>query len=90
MVPTGVSSCRQFHAFLQKAPAAVPPPPPTSTAAGSSAQAASPSRVNPLAAWVAGLQVWLRGNKPTWMQHMFSHVLIDADLAIQSRVDLNR
>jgi len=36
------------------------------------------------------LQTFWRGNRPAWMQHMFSHVLIDADIAIQARVDYNR
>lgn len=39
---------------------------------------------------LAQLRGWLAAAKPTWMQHMFSHVLIDADIAIQACVDANR
>jgi hypothetical protein len=74
VVPTGVGTVRQFHTFLQN------DPPPSSSSSSSSSAPVS----------LQGLGVWLQGNKPTWMQHMFSHVLIDADIAIQARVDYNR
>lgn len=85
-MPTGVGTCRQFHTFLQNdaaetaaAAAGLPLPANTSSSSNKSLQAR-----------LGELQVWLRGNKPTWMQHMFAHVLIDADIAIQARVDYNR
>jgi hypothetical protein len=32
----------------------------------------------------------LRAMQPTWAMHMFSHLLVDADLAMQRSVDINR
>lgn len=83
VVPTGVGSCRQFHTFLQTS---------SSAAAGAAPdrpgdqQPSSKPQQSPL----SQLQAWLRSKRPTWMPHMFSHVLIDADIAIQARVDYNR
>jgi hypothetical protein len=42
------------------------------------------------AGWLSRLKGWFAGNKPTWAQHMSAHVLLDADAAIQARVDTNR
>ena len=103
-MPTGVGSCRQFHAFLQKPPPAAAAAatattiqqaqqqqqPPAQVAKEAAAKSSDGGPIKALGAWVAGVQVWVNGNKPAWMHHMFSHVLIDADLAIQSRVDYNR
>jgi hypothetical protein len=74
-VPTGVGSCRQFHTFLQTGAALAP---------------CSSSNSKPKQSPLLALQMWMRSLKPTWMQHMFTHVLIDADIAIQARVDYNR
>jgi hypothetical protein len=106
VVPTGVGSCRQLHAFLQKPQAAAAAAEigaitsqqqqqqrqqqPSQVAKEAAAKSSGGGPIKSLGAWAAGVQVWLNGNKPAWMHHMFSHVLIDADLAIQSRVDYNR
>lgn len=82
VVPTGVGSCRQFHTFLQNDPAA--------TAGGGAPPVTSSSSSKSFKSMLTDLQTFWHGNRPTWMQHMLSHVLIDADIAIQARVDYNR
>jgi hypothetical protein len=74
-VPTGVGSCRQFQCFLQT---------------GAALAASSSNNSGPKQSPLSALPVWISSLKPTWMHHMFSHMLMDADIAIQSRVDYNR
>jgi hypothetical protein len=80
VVPTGVGTCRQYHAFLV-------PQAPAKQAAGNSS---SSRRVLPKPMLMGRLQMLLRVMRPVWAWHMFSHMLVDADLAMQRCVDINR
>lgn len=80
VVPTAVGRCRRFHTGLQTKSAL------QAAAAGSSSNTTLPLTLPNVRMWVKSKVNQL---KPTWMQHMFSHVL-DADIAIQARVNYNR
>uniref|UniRef100_A0A383V820 Rieske domain-containing protein n=1 Tax=Tetradesmus obliquus TaxID=3088 RepID=A0A383V820_TETOB len=78
IVPTGVGTTRQYHAFLTPQPA-------KRTASNSSGRPVVPPRT-----LKGRLQALLRAVRPVWAWHMFSHLLVDADLAMQRSVDINR
>lgn len=77
IVPTGVGTCRHFHTGVQ-------------TAAGMAAAEAVGCGSKSLQTRLSELKMWANSKKPRWMLHMFSHMVFDADIAIQSRVDYNR
>lgn len=78
IVPTGIGTTRQYHAFLTPQPA-------KRTASNSSGRPVVPPRT-----LKGQLQALLRAVRPVWAWHMFSHLLVDADLAMQRSVDINR
>lgn len=77
MVPTGFGTCRHYHTGVQ-------------TAAGLAAAAAASSGSKSLQSRLSELKMWARSKQPKWVLHMFSHMVFDADIAIQARVDYNR
>lgn len=57
---------------------------------GSSAKVSSPSAKPPKLPLMLRLFLLYQKLRPAWMHHLQGHLLVDADLAIQSRIDINR
>ncbi|KAF6251516.1 hypothetical protein COO60DRAFT_608956 [Scenedesmus sp. NREL 46B-D3] len=87
VVPTGVGTCRQFHAFLA-VPSTAAAAAKQEASGGSSSSSSRPAQPKPTL--IGRLQMLLRAVRPTWAWHMFSHLLVDADVAMQRCVDINR
>lgn len=57
---------------------------------GRSPAAASTAPPRPASGGLGRLRALLVSRRPAWMKHLESHVLLDADIATQRRVDANR